>query len=88
MPDETLILRDITAQTNNEKRGRGRPRKQPIKVIEHSQVIQDLQKTQEDAGEKSGQNHPKISEEHLISNFQSISSVMNNVDERDDQKVS
>ena len=90
MPDETLILRDITAQTNNEKRGRGRPRKQPIKAIEEIKVPQDLQIYKEATVEKSVTNHPKISEDHLISKFQSNSSVMNNVDEKDgdDLKVS
>ena len=69
MPAETLILRDITSQTNNEKRGRGRPRKQPTKAIEEIQVPQDIQITKEDVGEKSGADVQKISEEQYISNF-------------------
>lgn len=51
----------------------------------------DIQQTEENAGEKSGDAGKKISEEQFISNFQSISSVMNNVDEvdqQDSQKVS
>ena len=75
------MLRDITAQANNEqvKRGRGRPRK----AIETMEVPMDVQQTNEHAGEKSSELLQKISEAQFISNFQSISSVMNNVDDVD-----
>ena len=84
LPEEGLVLRDITAQANNEqvKRGRGRPRK----AIETMEVPMDIQQTKEDAGEKSGEQLQKISEAQFISNFQSISSVMNNVDDVDHQE--
>jgi len=90
-PEEAFVLRDITSQANNEqvKRGRGRPRKAlETKTID---VAMELPDQQEHRGEKSGEAGKKISEEQFISNFQSISSVMNNVDERDQlesQKVS
>ena len=47
------MLRDITAQANNEqvKRGRGRPRK----AIETIEVPIDIKQTEEHAGEKSGE---------------------------------
>jgi hypothetical protein len=49
LPEEGLVLRDITSQANNEqvKRGRGRPRK----TVETIEVPIDLNITRDLAGE-------------------------------------
>ena len=97
--EDALILRDITVEANAQilqqenskavgdktgpptlsqvtKRGRGRPRKVPAVPVDIGPP--------ETQGEKSGGH--VISDSQMVSNLQSISSVINNVDERDQKE--